>query len=95
MRCAPWLWGSLTVALIAGCGGDRRNNDNSAAGTGAETGTMQGGAATTDTAMSSSDTSGMSHGMSSDTAHAAGGMHDMNHSSTTNDSGSDSTGGNQ
>ena len=93
MRCAPWLWGSLTVALIAGCGGDRRNNDNSAAGTGAETGTMQGGAATTDTAMSSSDTSGMTHGMSSDTAH--GGMRDMNHSSTTSDSGSDSTGGNQ
>jgi hypothetical protein len=93
MRCAPWLLGSLTVALIAGCGGDRRNNDNSAAGTGTETGTMQAGAATTDTAMSSSDTSGMSHGMSSDTAH--GGMHDMNHSSTTSDSGSDSTGGNQ
>ena len=93
MRCAPWLLGSLTVALIAGCGGERRNNDNSTAGTGTETGTMQGGAATTDTAMSSSDTSGMSRGMSSDTAHADAGIHDMNHSSTTSDSASTSAGG--
>lgn len=93
MRCAPWLLGSLTAALMVGCGGDRRNNDNSAAGIGTETGTMQGGAATTDTAMSSSDTSGMSHGMSSDTAHADTGMHDMNHSSTPSGSASRPTGG--
>jgi hypothetical protein len=93
MKCAPWLLGSLTVALIAGCGGDRRNNDNSAAGTGTETGTMQGGAATTDTAMSSGDTSGMSQGMSSDTAHADAGMHgDMDRSSTTSGNQSSSTG---
>ena len=72
MRCAPWLLGSLTVALIAGCGGDRRNNDNSAAGTGTETGTMQGGAATTDTAMSGGGTSGMSQGMRSDTGMSHG-----------------------
>ncbi|MFL5448371.1 MAG: hypothetical protein ACJ8AP_14255 [Gemmatimonadales bacterium] len=102
MRCAPWLLGSLTVAVIAGCGGDRRNNDNSAAGgNGTETGTMQGGAATRDTAMSSSDTSGMSQGMSSDTAHADAGMHeDMNRSSSTGaaatgGTGSDSAKGNQ
>ena len=92
MRCAPWLLGSLTVALIAGCGGERRNNDNSAAGTGTETGTMQGGAATTDTAMMSSDTSSMSHGMSSDTAHADAGMHDMNRSSSTSGSAPTATG---
>jgi hypothetical protein len=93
MRCAPWLLGSLTAAFMVGCGGDRRNNDNSAAGTGTETGTMQGGAATTDTAMSSGDTSGMSPGMSSDTAHADARMHDMNHSGTPSDSASASTGG--
>ena len=102
MKCAPWLWGSLTVALIAGCGGDRRNNDNSAAGTGTETGTMQGGATTTDTAISSGDTSATSQGMSSDTAHADAGMHgDMNRSSSTTGAaatggtGSDSAKGNQ
>jgi hypothetical protein len=102
MKCAPWLLGSLTVALIAGCGGDRRNNDNSAAGTGTETGTMQGGATTTDTAMSSGDTSATSQGMSSDTAHADAGMHgDMNRTSSTTGAaatggtGSDSAKGNQ
>jgi len=95
MKCVPWLLGSLTVALIAGCGGDRRNNDNSAAGTGTETGTMQGGAAT-DTAMSSGDTSGMSQGMSSDTAHADAAMHgNMNRSSTTSGNQSSTTSGNQ
>ena len=82
------------MALIAGCGGERRNNDNSTAGTGTETGTMQGGAATTDSAMSSSDTSGMSQGMSSDTAHG-----DMNHTTPTTGaaptSGSKSVKGNQ
>jgi len=81
------------VALIAGCGGDRRNNDNAAAGTGTETGTMQGGAATTDTAMMSGDTSATSQGMSSDTAHADAGMHgDMNRSSSTSGSASTATG---
>ena len=102
MKCAPWLLGGLTVALMAGCGGDRQNNDNSAAGTGTETGTMQGGAATTDTAISSGDTSATSQGMSSDTAHADAGMHgDMNRSSAPTDAaasggtGSDSAKGNQ
>jgi hypothetical protein len=53
---------------------------------------MQGGAATPDTAMTSSDTSGMSHGMSSDTAQADAGMHNMNGSSSTSGSASTSTG---
>jgi len=92
MKCAPWLLGSLTVALIAGCGGDKRNSDNSAAGTGTETGTMQGGAASTDTAMMSGDTSATSQGMSSDTAQADAGMHgNMNRSSSTSGNGSSSS----
>jgi hypothetical protein len=102
MKCAPWLLGSLTIAWIAGCGGDRRSNDNSAPGTGTETGTMQGGATATDTAMPSGDTSATSQGMSSDTAHADAGMHgDMNQSSSTTGAaatggtGSDSARGNQ
>jgi hypothetical protein len=97
MKCAPWLLASLTVAWIAGCGGDRRSNDNSAAGTSTETGTMQGAATTTDTAMSSGDTSATSQGMSSDTAQADAGMHgDMNQSSSnTGRTGSDSAKGNQ
>ena len=102
MKCAPWLLGSLTVALMVGCGGDRRNNDNSAAGNGTETGTMQGGAGAMDTAVPSGDTSATSQGMSSDTAHADAGMHgDMNRSSSTTGgaatggTGSDSAKGNQ
>jgi len=65
MKWTPWLCGSLAAALIAGCGGDRRNNDTGAAGTaGSDSATMQGGtAAPSDTAMSSM---GDSAGMSSD-----------------------------
>src|SRR5919107_1022560 len=76
MRCAPWLFGSLTVALIAACNGDRRNTDTGTSGSGTETGTgtMQGGAGV-DTAVPSGDTSATSQGMSSDTAHADAGMH--------------------
>jgi hypothetical protein len=72
--------GPLTVALIAGCGGDRRNtNDTGTAGSGTETGTMNGGVP--DTAVPSGDTSAASQGMSSDTAHADAGMHgDVGHS---------------
>ena len=57
MKWTPWLFGSLTVALIVGCGGDRRNTD---------TGTV------TDTAAMPTDTTGTqpgtSGGTSSDTA---------------------------
>ena len=78
MRCTPWLLGPLTVALIAGCGGERRNTDTGTAGSGSESGTMQGGS-TVDTGVPSADTSATSQGMSSDTAHADAGMHgDMN-----------------
>ena len=73
------MLGPLAVALIAGCGGDRRNTDSGTAGSGSETGTMN-GAAATDTAVPSGDTSAASQGMSSDTAHADAGMHgDMSH----------------
>ena len=76
MKWTPWLFGSLTAVLIAGCGGDRRQNDTGTtggAGTESGTGTMQGGTGTaTDTAMRSSDTTGTqpgaSGGTSSDTA---------------------------
>jgi hypothetical protein len=73
MRCTPWIWVPLSVALVAGCSGDRRHNDT--AGSGTETGTMPGGAATSDTAVPSADTSATTRGMSSDTAHADAGMH--------------------
>ena len=87
MRCTSWLLGPLTVALIAGCGGSKRNTDTGTAGSGSETGTMN-GATTTDTAIPSGDTSAASQGISSDTAHADAGMHhDM--------SASDSAKGNQ
>jgi hypothetical protein len=69
MKLTPWLFGSLTAALIVGCGGDRRNNDTgTAGGTGTESGTMQGGTGTTtDTAMHMSDSSATG-AMGSDTA---------------------------
>lgn len=53
MKWTPWLFGSLTAALLTvGCGGDRRNNEEGTAGTGTETGTMQDDAGTTaDTAI--------------------------------------------
>jgi hypothetical protein len=57
MKWTPWLLGSVTAALIAGCGGDRRNNDTGTAG-GAETGTIQGGAATATDTATGTDTSG-------------------------------------
>jgi hypothetical protein len=82
MKSTPWIWGTLTAAMIVGCGGDRRNTDTgAAAGSGTETGTMQSGAGTTDTAVPSTGSS--MNGMSSDTAHADAGMHsDMNNSSS-------------
>jgi hypothetical protein len=62
MKWTPLLFGSLAAALIAGCGGDRRNNETGAAGTaGSDSATMQGGTATpSDTAMSMGDSAGMS-----------------------------------
>jgi hypothetical protein len=54
MKWTPWLFGSVAAALIAGCGGERGNDDTGATG-GAETetGTMQGGTgATRDTSQS-------------------------------------------
>jgi hypothetical protein len=75
MKWTPWLFGSLTAVLIAGCGGDRRNNDTgAAAGAGTESGTMQGGAAgtATDTGMGApTDTTGVS----SDTARSGPRIH--------------------
>jgi hypothetical protein len=65
MKWTPWLFGSLTAALIAGCGGDRGNNDTGATpGAGAESGTMQGGAATT----TDTSTGAATGGATSDTA---------------------------
>jgi hypothetical protein len=63
MRWTPWLFGSLTAALIAGCGGDRGNNDTGAT-PGAESGTMQGGATTT----ADTSTGAATGGVTSDTA---------------------------
>jgi hypothetical protein len=54
MKWTPWLIGSLTVAVIAGCGGDRRDNDT-------------GAATVSDTAVP--DNTGATGGLSSDTAH--------------------------
>jgi hypothetical protein len=73
---STWLWGTLTVALIAGCGGDRRNTDTgTAGGTGTETGTMQNEAGTSYTAIPSRGTGANTGTMNSDTAHADAGMH--------------------
>jgi hypothetical protein len=60
MKWTPWLFGSLTAVLIAGCGGERRNSETgTTGGAEAESGTMQGGAGTaTDTALGSTDTTG-------------------------------------
>lgn len=87
MKWSLWLFGSLTVAVIAGCGGDRRSSDT---GTGAETGTMQEGAATSDTAVPNTTGTG---GLSSDTAHADAQMHGDSHDPSTGSS--DSARGNQ
>jgi hypothetical protein len=66
MKWTPWLFGSLTAALIAGCGGDRGNNNDTAATPGAETesGTMQGGPATS----ADTSTGAATGGTTSDTA---------------------------
>jgi hypothetical protein len=72
MKWTPWLFGSLTVVLIAGCGGERRNTDTgAAAGAASDSSTMQGGAPGTamDTAgMRARTDTGMAGSMNSDSA---------------------------
>jgi hypothetical protein len=92
MKWAPWLCGSLAVAVIAACGGERRHDSNTTGDPGAETGTMQGG---TGTPM---DTTGAATTGTTDTAHT--GAHSdsaaARTSGTTGASGiSDSARGNQ
>jgi hypothetical protein len=82
MKWTPWLLGSLTAALIAGCAGDRRSDETGATG-GTLSDTMQGGTETapertaTDTGMSQADTagtrSGATGGTSADTARKTSG----------------------
>ena len=76
MKWTPWLLGSLAAALIAGCGGDRRNNGDTSGAAGTETGTMQGGTGTTmDTnAAATTDTGHM--GMHADSAARSSGTSD-------------------
>lgn len=55
MKLTPWLLGSVTTVALVACGGNKGNNGT--AGSGTESGTMQGGAATTsDTGMATTDT---------------------------------------
>ena len=78
MKWTPWLFGSLAAALIAGCGGDKRNDNDTSGAAGTETGTMRGGtgmmtdttaAATTDTAHSGTHNDSAAHtGGTSDSA---------------------------
>lgn len=59
MKWTPWLLGSFTVVLMAGCGGERRNNDTgTAGGAETETGTMQGGTGTATDTTFRTDTTG-------------------------------------
>ena len=57
MQWTPLLFGSLTAVWMAGCGGDKRNNDTgAAAGAATDSGAVQSGAAgtATDTARTGS-----------------------------------------
>ncbi len=72
MKWTPWLFGSLTAALIAGCGGNKGNNDTGATpGAETESGTMQGGAATT----TDTSTGAATGGATSDTARTGPRIH--------------------
>ena len=79
MKWTPWLVGSLAAALIAGCGGERRNSDTGAtSGTMSDSSTMQSGApgAAADTAgMSGRSDTGMAGSMNSDSARTGSRMH--------------------
>jgi hypothetical protein len=90
MKWTPWLFGSLTAVLIAGCGGNKRNTDTgAAAGAASDSSTMQGGAPGTamDTAgMSARTDTGMTGSMNSDSARTGSRMH--NDSSATGKSSS-------
>lgn len=68
MKLSPWILGSLAVFAVGACGGERR--DTGTSGTGTESGTMQGGAAT-DTAVPGTGTTGTT----TDTALSGGRMH--------------------
>jgi hypothetical protein len=75
MKWTSWLFPSLVAALIAGCGGDRRHDETgAAAGTGTESGSMQGGAtgAATDTSMRAADSAATQPGAGAMTADSAG-----------------------
>jgi hypothetical protein len=79
MKWTPWLLGSLTAVWIAGCSGDRRNNDTgAAAGAATDTAATQSGAAgtATDTAgMTARTDTGMAGSMNSDTARTGSRLH--------------------
>jgi hypothetical protein len=82
-KWTPWIVGSLCLATLAACEGNRRDNETGTAGSGTESGTMQGGA-TTDTSLSGAgagavgDTAatqpgtGATGGQSADTARTSG-----------------------
>jgi hypothetical protein len=86
MKWTPWLFGSLAAVLVAGCGGERRNDGTGTPDAGTESGTRQGGTGTTvDTALPTPDTSAgtATRGTSSDTAHGGTRIHqDTNRPST-------------
>jgi hypothetical protein len=79
MKWTPWLFGSLTAVLVAGCGGDRRNTDTgTTSGAASDSSTMQGGApgAAMDTSgMSARTDTGMAGNMNSDSARTGSRMH--------------------
>jgi hypothetical protein len=79
MKWTPWLFGSLTACLIAGCGGERRNTDTGAtSGTMSDTSTMRGGApsaARDTTGMGARTDTGMTGPMNADSARTGSRMH--------------------
>jgi hypothetical protein len=79
VKWTPWLFGSLTACLIAGCGGAKRNTDTGAtSGTMSDTSTMQGGAsgAARDSGGTGVRTdTGVTGSMNSDSARTGSRMH--------------------
>jgi hypothetical protein len=69
MKWTPWLFGSLTAFMIAGCGGGARDDAGTADETGTETGTMQGGTST------DTSTPPPGGGTASDTTHGNSRVH--------------------
>jgi hypothetical protein len=80
MKWTPWILGSLAAFAMGACGGERQDTETSGSGT--ETGTMQGGAAT-DTTIPGTGTTGTTGGatgatgdtMHSDSTHGTGTAH--------------------